>query len=685
MREVKDLLLELGTEELPPKELPKLELAFCENIVEQLKNLNLSFTYIKSYATPRRIAVIIKDLDESQQDSTSVRRGPAVQASLKNGEPTKALLGFAKSCGVNYTELSTIETDKGSWYQVEVKIKGKSTKELIPEVFKIACDKLPIKKRMTWSDMNEPFVRPVQWIVAVFGNDIIEFELFRIKSNNKTHGHRFLSSKTFEVTADNYEAALEQNSVIANFNKRKSYIKQQLEEKAKENQAIVKISDELLTEVTGLVELPQILMASFERELLRVPKECLISSMEEHQRCFSMEDSKGDMLNKFLFVSNIKSTQPEVVISGNEKVMRARLQDAAFFYDSDLKLKLSSYLERLNTVKFEEKLGSIGAKSLRVEKLSAFIASKINANVTDATLAAKLCKADLLSNMVQEFPELQGIMGCYYAKNDGLNDTVALAIKEHYLPRFAEDKLPSIPEAICVALADRIDSLVGLFGVDKEPTGEKDPFGLRRQALAVIKILIENSISLDLAELFNEAQNYFAVDIKNKTKELVEFCLQRQKALYHAQGINPKLFEAVYNLNITTPSDFEYRIKALLNFSNMEESQSLAAANKRVKNILEKNASSINIVDINTKLLVDENEKLLYEAINSKTKETKDLVAKADYSKALVNLASLREVVDSFFDNVMVMADDPNLKQNRISLLNMLRSLFLNVADISVL
>lgn len=685
MSEVKDLLLELGTEELPPKELSKLEQAFCNNIKEQLVELKLNFASIKSFATPRRLAVIVASLDVAQKDSINLRRGPAVQAAFKDGEPTKALLGFAKSCGVAHTELSTIETDKGAWYQFEAKVTGRKVCDLIADIFKTACDKLPIKKRMTWSDMSEAFVRPVQWIVAVFGNNIIEFELFRIKSSNKSHGHRFLNNTFFEVDAKNYESRLKEHNVIADFSKRRENIKSLLEQAAQAHKAQVKISASLLEEVTGLVEHPEVLVANFEQELLRIPKECLISSMEEHQRCFAMQNDKGELLSKFLLVSNIKSKSPATVIQGNEKVMRARLQDAAFFYDSDLKVKLDSYLVRLDTVKFEEKLGSVGAKVKRIQSLAEFIAVKIKADVNNAKTAAKLCKADLLSNMVQEFPELQGVMGCYYARNDGLNNTVAKAIKEHYLPRFAEDVLPSTPESNAVALADRIDSLVGLFGVDKEPTGEKDPFGLRRQALAVIKILIANNIQLDLKELFNKAQTYFEVEIKDKTAELIEFCMQRLKAFYQQDGINPKLFEAVYNLNITTPADFEHRIKALQDFSKMEESASLAAANKRVKNILAKNAKDLDISAIDEDLLVDNNEKLLYAAVTSKIEETKDFVAAANYNKALVNLASLKETVDNFFDNVMVMADDPKLKQNRISLLNMLRGLFLNVADISVL
>ncbi len=700
MSKVENFLVEIGVEELPPQQIEILAAAFSQHLQSYLITEKILFKAdgVKAYGTPRRIAVLISDLATQQQDHLIEKRGPAINAAYAaDGTPSKAALGFAESCGVDIKYLTELKTDKGAWLYFSQKIAGQKTIDLLQSVVQQALDDLPIKKLMHWGNCKYAFVRPVHWVLMLFGTETVKANIFGIDANNISYGHRIHAPQAIKIASpSSYEKQLVEAKVIANFSERRANIEEQINLIANTEHGKAIIISELLNMVTGLVEHPVALLASFDKDFLRIPKECLISSMQDHQKCFALLDQNGHLMSKFILISNIESTDPKTVIHGNELVMHARLADAAFYYDKDKKTTLESRVEQLKTVIYQKKLGSLYNKVLRIQKLAAFIAAKINADVALTKRAAYLCKADLLTNMVYEFPELQGTMGKYYAEHDGEPEIVAEAIEAHYKPRFATDDISKGLEANCIAIADRIDTLVGFFGIGNVPTGEKDPYALRRQSLAILRILIEQGISLNLAELFSQAyKNY---DHKLDTVEdevlinLHHFFNERMKSWCLSNDIQSQIFSAVESFTTETfynPLDLFTRMNAVLKFQQTSESTSLTAANKRVRNLFKNTKAELmeNLMDkaIDEQLLSSEAEKQLFTEINKKELEIKPLLQQNNYVDTLVSLASLQAPLDNFFEKVMVMVDDENVKINRLRLLKRLRDLFIKVADISVL
>lgn len=697
MQKSADFLVEIGTEELPPKDLQLLVTSFADQISKQLTEAMINFGTIKTFATPRRLAVIIENLAAQQPEQTISKRGPALTAAYDvNGAPTKAALGFATSCGVTMQQVTTQETDKGAWLFFEQRVAGKTTVELLPYFITHALSQLPIKKNMRWGTGEISFVRPIHWIIMLYGKDVVHANIMGINSGNLTHGHRIHAPKPFQISIpDGYEMQLEtEGSVIVDFANRKQLIIDGVNKLASQANGTAVIDPDLLNMVTGLVENPVPLIATFNPDFLRVPKECLISSMQDHQKCFAIIDQHGELLPKFILVSNISSTDPQTVIYGNELVMNARLADAAFYYDKDQQQTLESRREQLKNVVYQKKLGSIYDKTERIAKLAVFLSETIRADSAQTERAAQLCKADLLTNMVYEFPELQGTMGHYYALHDKESHEIGLAIEEHYKPRFAQDTLPTGNMGICLALADRIDTLVGMFGIGNIPTGEKDPYGLRRQAIAILRIIIEKNIDIDLGYLFITAHNNYLEKADNATDQLVVFCYDRLKAWYLSNDVPAKTIEAVlavtklnYKQDAIKPLDFNSRINAVVKFQKLDAAANLAAANKRVQNILEKNSASINKnhLEISEALFDSQAEKTLYSALTEQEKTVTPLIKMQDYTAILNSLATLQDPIDDFFTNVMVMVEDEKVRDNRLKLLQRLRDLFLQVADVSLL
>ncbi len=689
MNSQRDLLIEIGTEELPPKALQKLSTAFTAGISEGLKKAELGFTIIESFATPRRLAVLVKQLDTAQADKTVERRGPALTAAFdEDGKPTKATEGFARSCGTNVDQLEKLETDKGAWLVFRSTQEGRPTAELIPEILKNALDKLPIPKRMRWGDLDAEFVRPVHWVVLLFGDDVIDAEVLSVKSGRDTYGHRFHHpSPIFLGEPAAYAPILEATGhVIAEFDKRREAIRAQIMLAAEETGGKAIIDDDLLDEVTGLVEWPLAVVGSFEQRFLEVPPECLISAMKGHQKYFHMVDKEGHLMPNFITVSNIESRNPDYVRKGNERVIRPRLSDADFFWNQDRKQRLEDRINSLNSVVFQQKLGTLSDKSQRVAALAGKIADVIGGEPAHAARAALLAKCDLMTEMVGEFPELQGIMGRYYAQHDGEANEVSLALDEQYMPRFAGDQLPQSKTGQSLAVADKLDTLIGIFGIGQVPSGDKDPFALRRAALGALRIIIERKLDLDLQEILEHAAEAHSglFDNNQVDTQVFDFMMGRLKAYYHDAGVAPDTFEAVLTQHPTRPLDFNARLKAVTSFRLLSEADSLAAANKRISNILKKTDESIpKQVDIS--LLQETAEQALHQRIEAISVTVTPLFAARDYEAALKELAGLREVVDTFFDKVMVMADDVAIRANRLALLSGLRNLFLEVADLSQL
>lgn len=689
MSNKRDLLIEIGTEELPPKALLKLSNAFTAGIEEGLKRAELGFTSIEPFATPRRLAVLVKQLDSAQADKEVERRGPAVAAAFDaDGKPTKATEGFARSCGVAVEQLEQIDTDKGAWLVFRSNQKGQATAELIPAILNDSLNKLPIPKRMRWGDLDAEFVRPVHWVVLLFGDEIIDTEILSVRSGRSTRGHRFHHPETITIDKPTaYAATLkESGKVLADFAGRRELIRQQVTDAAKAAGGTAVIDEALLDEVTGLVEWPSAVVGSFEKRFLEVPPECLISAMKGHQKYFHMVDAAGKLMPNFITLSNIDSRHPEYVREGNERVIRPRLTDADFFWNQDRKQKLEARSESLKSVVFQQKLGTIYDKSLRVANLSGKIAAVIGGDPELAKRAATLAKCDLMSEMVGEFPELQGIMGRYYAENDGEAADVAAALDEQYMPRFAGDNLPQGKTGQALAIADKLDTLIGIFGIGQVPSGDKDPFALRRAALGALRVIIEQRLDLDLLEMLNHATeaNKTLFDNDSVTIQVFDFMMGRLKAYYQEQGIAPDTFEAVLAQRPTRPLDFDARLKAVTAFRQLAEAESLAAANKRISNILKKSDEAIPD-KVDSMLLQEAAEKALHKEIEAMAKRVSPLFAKRDYEAALKQLAGLREVVDNFFDQVMVMAEDASIRANRLALLGQLRGLFLEVADLSQL
>ncbi len=683
-------LVELGTEELPPKALKSLGEAFATQFEAALSQADLSFDSVSWFAAPRRLAVYVSGLAEGQADKVVEKRGPAVSAAFDaDGNPTKAAQGWARGNGIDVSDAERLVTDKGEWLLHKAHVPGQTIAELLEGLINQAVSKLPIPKPMRWGNYNTQFIRPVHTLCVLYGSEVVNVSVLGLTSGRVVQGHRFHGEGRFELDhADNYASALEQQYVLADFEARKDKVRQQLEDAAKNLSLKPDYDKELLEEIASLVEWPVVLQAGFDKGFLEVPKEALIYTMKDDQKYVPLLDSDGALSNTFLFVTNIESHDASQVISGNEKVIRPRLADAEFFFNSDKKTTLESRLESLETVLFQKQLGTLKEKSERISALSAFIASQIDANETQAARAGLLAKTDLMSNMVMEFPDVQGVMGKYYALNDGEDAPVAEALYEQYMPRFAGDALPSSGVSASVALADKLDTLVGIFGIGQLPKGDKDPFALRRAAIGVLRIVTELSLPLDLETLVSKAIEVYGNKLTNAETQtqVVDFVLGRFNALLQDQAIAIDVIQAVAARRPTKPSDYLARVHAVDKFKALEEAEALAAANKRVANILAKqNVEVTATVNIDESLLAEDAEKALYVELKAAQKEVEIAVPSQDYTRILTTLATLRNVIDNFFDNVMVMADDEAVKHNRLALLSLLRQLFLTTADISIL
>lgn len=715
----KDFLVELGTEELPPTSLPRFLEHLQEGFEKELSNARFSFKQVKSFATPRRLAVLVSGLSSHQADHQVEKKGPAVKAAFDaDGNPTRAAQGFAQSCGVSVEELEQQDTPKGAWLMFRSMEKGLPAAEVLPDLSEKVFATLPVARRMRWGAGQEEFVRPVHWLLMLLGSKVIDAEILGKKASNKTRGHRFLSTgakagKTGEtgktgksnsaLTIKNpgeYVESLRKASVLVDFDERREAISEQLQAAAKNASSLAGteqvIDAELLDEVTGLVEWPVVLTGQFDADFLQVPDETLISAMSKHQRYFHMLDKKGDLMPFFHTVANIKSTKPAAVIQGNERVLKARLSDARFFYQQDCKVSLEQRLPGLENVTFQAELGSYKDKSERIANLARQMATEVQADPENTYRAGLLCKTDLLTDMVGEFPDLQGLMGSYYARHDKEKEIVSAAIGEHYKPAFAGDSIPETLIGKLVSLADRLDTLVGLFGIGQPPSGSRDPFALRRAALGVIRILLEGKLNLNLDKLLSESLRHYQPSLKVGSKELeasvsstfqlFEYLLDRAEYWYQEQSIPLDVFRAVrqskdpmFDLLAT-----DKKIRALNKFRSTSEAPALVEVNKRVSNIL-KDLDIASLTEPDSSLFKEDAEKNLHQAIKVADNRVEQLTAGADFDAVFSELASLQSVIDTYFLDVMVMCDDEAVKNNRLATLASLRRLFLRVADLSVM
>lgn len=684
-----NLLIELGTEELPPKSLRKLAESFASNVEAELVKAELAFESVRWLASPRRLALIISSLSNAQADKVVEKRGPAVNVAFDaEGQATKAAQGWARSNGITVEQAERLVTDKGEWLLFKSEVKGQTAEYLIPEIAARALTKLPIPKPMRWGAESTQFIRPVHTVCMLFGEHLLPGKLLGVESSRVIRGHRFLGEAEFTIEhADQYAALLETNGkVIVDYERRKELIREQVEAVAAQENGIAAIDDDLLEEVTSLVEWPVTLVGSFEDKFLKVPSEALIYTMKDNQKYFPVLDKQGKLLPRFIFVSNIISRDPAQVISGNEKVVRPRLADAEFFFETDKKKTLASRLESLSTVLFQKQLGTLKEKSERIANVAEDIAVQIKADTAHAQRAGLLSKTDLMTEMVMEFSDVQGVMGMYYARHDGEDEQVAIALNEQYLPRFAGDKLPQSLVACAVALADKLDTLVGIFGIGQVPKGDKDPFALRRAAIGLLRIITDKNLDLDIVELAEIAKAQYGNKLTNDNvvQDVVDFLFARFRATYQANGFSVELIQSVLDRRPTKPVDFEKRIQAVAKFHQLPEAAPIAAANKRISNILAKVKTDIN-VEVDSLLLQEDAEKVLADTLDTMERKLSPLFDEGDYESALFELARLQAPVDDFFDNVMVMAEDDAVKQNRLAILNRLRNLFLQVADVSVL
>lgn len=682
-------LVEIGTEELPPKSLRTLAESFAANFIDQLNSANLEHGEVKWYASPRRLALKVINLNDHQPNSQITKRGPAVaQAFDAEGQPTKAAEGWARGCGITVAQAQRVQTDKGEWLSYTAQQQGQPVVELLGEMVKTALTKLPIPKPMRWAAKQVEFIRPVHTLTMLYGTELVAGTILGIPSARIIRGHRFMGEAELTIdNADQYPDILAQRGkVLADYDKRKQIIKTDAEAAAQKLNGKADISDALLEEVTSLVEWPVVLTAKFEERFLAVPAEALVYTMKGDQKYFPVYDKQGHLLPNFIFVANIESKDPQQVISGNEKVVRPRLADAEFFYKTDLKQRLEARLPQLSNVLFQQQLGTVREKAERLQHLAGWIADKIGTNVVYAKRAALLSKCDLITNTVFEFPETQGKVGMYLACNDKEETDVALAISDQYLPRFAGDNLPDNLVGCAVAIAEKMDTLAGIFGIGQHPKGDKDPFALRRAALGVLRIIVEKSLPLDLRDLAHEAAALFDDKLTNQqvVDDVVNFIQGRFRNWYQEQGYAIDTIQSVLALNPTQPTDFDARIKAVTHFRTLEAASALAAANKRVSNILAKIEGDIPD-RVNAALLEAGAEGELVKQVVVLHDKLEPYFAAGNYKQALIELASLRGVVDNFFDQVMVMVDDEKIRLNRLALLKKLQSLFLKVADISLL
>ncbi len=687
MAERADLLFELGTEELPPVALKRLSDALTREFIAGLDNAGLEYGEVKSFAAPRRLGILISDCATSQPDKDVERKGPAVKAAFDaDGNPTKAAEGFARSCGTTVDQLERVDTPKGEWLIFNLHQAGKSAAELLPEIADNALNKLPIPKRMRWGASEAQFVRPVHWLLFLHGDQVVPCTILDAEAGNLTYGHRFHHPDAIEISSPNeYAVRLEeQGFVIADFSSRREKIRKHVEQTAASLGGRADMDEELLDEVTALNEWPIPIAGTFEEKYLEVPHEALVYTMKLNQKYFPMFDANGGLMNHFITIANIDSPKPEVIKEGNERVVRPRLSDAMFFWTQDGKKRLEDHQESLKSVVFQQKLGSMYEKSERVAALAATIAEQTGADVELAHRAGMLSRCDLMTEMVYEFAAMQGIMGRYQAGRDGENPELAQAMEEFYLPRFSGDQLPQSQTGIAISLAEKLDTLVGIFGIGMKPTGDKDPFALRRAALGALRIMLERELPLNLRQLLEAACNALGDKVENShvVTEVYDFMIERLKGIYQDRSISVNVFEAVAAVKPDSTADFDRRISAVVAFGKLPEAESLAAANKRIRNILKKSGITID-GSVDPALFENSEEKALFEKISAKRQEVGPLLDNFDYESTLVTLAELKEPVDHFFDEVMVMADDEAVRNNRLALLNSLSSLFLGVADVS--
>ncbi len=678
-----DYLIEIGLEELPPKAMLPLINAFESHFTNELEKAQLAFEKVTAYAAPRRLALKVSQLAGEQPEQNIEKRGPAVQAAFDaDGNPTKAAAGFARSCGVDDpSTLDRLKTDKGEWLVFRDQRPGESIESLVPGMVERSLDAMPVERAMRWGSTKKAFVRPVHWIVSLYGNDVLDLKLYDMQAGRESQGHRFMSEGPVTFAHPNeYEEALEKASVIAAFARRRDQIAKQLDDVATAEKAEVVVDPDLLDEVTALVDWPVALCGRFDEEFLKVPEEALISAMKSHQRYFHLVDDNGRLLPRFVTIANIASSQPETVIAGNERVITPRLTDAAFFFRQDAKTSLEEKTERLKQVVFQSKLGTYFEKAERVSRLAGQIEALMGVDV-GAARAGMLCKADLMTDMVDEFPDLQGIMGTYYARGDGEAESICVAIGEHYRPTQSGGDIPASVGGQIVAIADKLDTITGIFGIGQPPTGSRDPFALRRQSLGVLRILTEAGIEIDLFDLIDRANDNH--DKGFDASPLKEYMIERLAVFYQDRGIQVDTFEAARNAGISVWSmpDFDRRIRAIEAFRSAPEVGSLAAANKRVANLL-KQADASSLPAVNNSLFSADVEGRLVDAIGEKDAAISSMDS---YAEMLTALAGLQAVVDEYFDDVLVMDEDETVRNNRLATLASMRALFLRVADVSML
>jgi glycyl-tRNA synthetase beta chain len=686
----RDFLVEIGTEELPPKSLLALAAAFAAGIEKGLADAGLEHRAVERFATPRRLAVRVRRLAERQPDRASERRGPPLKAAFDaQGVPTQAALAFARSCGVEVGVLEHLETPKGVWLVHRGTEAGAPTASLLPGIVQASLDALPIARRMRWGAGEAQFVRPVHWVLMLFGRDVVPCEILGVPSGNSSHGHRFMAPKPIRIASPaTYVATLhKRGKVLADFNERRETIRQGVTAEAARLGGQAVISDALLDEVTALVEWPVPLAGRFDAQFLELPAEVPIATMQDHQRYFPVRDAAGALMPWFIAVANVESTDPAQVVAGNERVVRPRLSDAAFFWSTDRQQRLDARVDGLKRVTFQTKLGSLHDKSERVRALAKSLATAIGGDPRLADRAAELAKCDLITSMVGEFPELQGLMGRYYAERDGEHAEVCEALREQYLPRFAGDELPATRTGMALAIADRLDTIAGIYATGQKPTGTRDPFGLRRAALGLLRTSIERRLDLDLQALIGQALAAlpFAAPA-DCARDVYDYVIERLRA-YYVEGdagleVTTEMFDAVLATRPASPLDFDARLRALVEFLRLPEAQALAAANKRIANILRKATEPVGD-RVDAERLVDPAEQILGEQVEAIARQVEPKFRARDYTEALKSLAVLRNAVDGFFDSVMVMADDPALRANRLALLKRIQGLFMHAADLS--
>jgi glycyl-tRNA synthetase beta chain len=684
--EVRDLLFELGTEELPPKSLTALVSALGANVARGFRKLGLVHGEIRSYGTPRRLAVFVRDLSSVQSDQSLERRGPALQAAYQpDGTPTKATAGFARSCGVPVDQLGVIQTDRGQWVGFTQRIPGVASTQLLPDILHQALADLPIAKRMRWGAGTAEFVRPVHWAVLLFGDQVVEAEILGVSTGRLTHGHRFHHPAPFEISApDRYETELrEMGRVLVDPRERRLMIERMAQDAASRLGGHACIDDDLLDEVSALVEWPVPIVGRFDARYLDLPAEVLVTTMQANQKYFPLKDAQGRLVPHFITISNLESSCSDTVRQGNERVIVPRLSDAEFFWTQDRKRSLESRTADLAAVTYQKTLGSLLDRTHRLVQLGVRIAQNLGIRHGAIERAARLAKADLLTEMVGEFPNLQGIMGRYYARAEGEPDEVALAIEEHYQPRAAGGALPSSDEGSVLALAEKCETLAGIFSTGLLPSGDRDPFGLRRAALGMLRILIEQQRDLDIRPLFEQALGLYdhAFDHSKTLETILEFVHERMRGYFLESGYASDEIESVLCLKPTRPLDVARRLQAVRDFRRLAAADSLAAANKRIRNLLRRTDETI-AGTVNEVLLTDPREQALFEAVRHARSDLLPLLQRSDYTTALSRLAQLRDPVDAFFENVLVMAPEPDLRHNRLGLLALIENLFLDIADV---